>query len=109
MALEAETREYLDGDWRVSNPGMMALRIVGEDGDSILLCDASNAAHFLTHEAAAEYLLEQHSAAKRLAARERDIERAVLLLEMAEKSDKKVGRSRIRLAIEVLTKPEVTG
>jgi hypothetical protein len=108
MPLEAETREYLDGEWFTVHGRSMSV-IYGSDGDPIVTCDSSNAAHFLTHEAAAEYLLEQHSAAKRLAARERDIERAVLLLEMAEKSDKKVGRSRIRLAIEVLTKPEVTG
>ena len=76
--MEPETCEYLDGEWRTHKGERSGhVYVIGSDGDSLFTCDSYSAAHFLTPEAVAEYLIEQHGAAKRLAARERDIERAV--------------------------------
>jgi hypothetical protein len=66
MALEAETREYLDGEWTPRTCLSYRVRIDGPDGDSILTCDSWNAAHAFTPEDVANYLLEQHGATKRL-------------------------------------------
>jgi len=77
---ETELREYLGGKWTIvpsKEPGASRRVIIGNDGDPIVVCAVHNAAHWLTPEAVAEYLIEQHGAAKRLAARERDIKRAV--------------------------------
>jgi hypothetical protein len=82
--IELETRKYLDEEWRTHRGERSGkVYVEGSDGDSIFTCDSYSAAHFLTPETVAEYLIEQHGAAKRLAARERDIERAVASLRNA--------------------------
>ena len=83
--MEPETREYLDEEWSTHRGEMLGkVYVIGSDGDPLFTCDSYNAAHFLTPEAVAEYLIDQHRAAKRLAARERDIERAVEAIGRAE-------------------------
>lgn len=83
MDSATELRKYLDGEWTARLCLSLRVIIDGPDGDSILTCDSWNAAHFLTPEAVAEYLMEQHGAARRLAARELDIERAAEAIDRA--------------------------
>jgi hypothetical protein len=108
--MEPETCEYLDGEWTIRGSGPI-LAIDGPDGDPILTCDTWNAAHFLTPEAVAEYLIEQHGAAKRLAARERDIKRAVEAIGRAASCwtdpDAAACLRAARQALQPLPKPKV--
>jgi hypothetical protein len=64
--IDPETRAYLDGEWTVryyDNPhvGRCAVLSVRYDGDSIAHLSYRNAAHFLTPESVAEYLMELHA------------------------------------------------
>ena len=107
MEIEPEAREYLDGEWTARTCLSLRVIIDGPDGNSLLTCDSWGVAHFLTPEAVAAYLLEQHGAAERLAAREQDIERALVYLETPAGDDP--GHIRmvyVRRAIEALEKSE---
>lgn len=63
--MEPETRQYLDEPWTAEPWKYGTVSICGSDGDPLFLCDAWNAAHFLTPAAMAEYLIELHDAARR--------------------------------------------
>lgn len=87
MPIDPETQAYLDGEWeavpvnpvsaeRIQIP-FRGVTIFGPDGDPILQCNCHNAAHFLTPEDVAEYLLELKADRKRLAYAAKRYERSL--------------------------------
>ena len=80
MPIDPETHEYLKGEWRTHKGKRSGhVYVEGSDGDSLFTCDFYSAAHSLTPEVVAEYLLGQHGAAKRLAAREPEMTDSVAI------------------------------
>ncbi len=63
--MDPETRAYLDEPWEVIH-GLEGMSIIfGSDGDPIVVCRVRNAAHLMTPEDVADYLMELHEERRR--------------------------------------------